>query len=102
MFYIRRAQVKVGLTLLTCDMYMSDLRYIHDPVLSSLKMEGISLLFPYPPHPPRCHTCAYITHMKDNVSSSIEIRQVIHYTRISNGQWPRCDFTNLCGACAVR
>jgi hypothetical protein len=22
-------------------MYMSDLRYIHDPVLSSLKMEGI-------------------------------------------------------------
>jgi hypothetical protein len=30
---------------LTCDMYMSDLRHIHDPVLSSLKMEGIRLLF---------------------------------------------------------
>jgi hypothetical protein len=26
-------------------MYMSDLRHIHDPVLSSLKMEGIRLLF---------------------------------------------------------
>jgi hypothetical protein len=25
-------------------MYMSDLRHIHDPVLSSLKMEGIRLL----------------------------------------------------------
>jgi hypothetical protein len=29
----------------TCDMYMGDLRHIHDPVLSSLKMEGIRLLF---------------------------------------------------------
>jgi hypothetical protein len=29
----------------TCDMYMSDLRHIHDPVLLSLKMEGIRLLF---------------------------------------------------------
>jgi hypothetical protein len=28
-----------------CNMYMSDLRHIHDPVLSSLKMEGIRLLF---------------------------------------------------------
>jgi hypothetical protein len=37
---------RIGCTLLTCDMYMSDLRHIHDPVLSSLKMEGIrSLLF---------------------------------------------------------
>jgi hypothetical protein len=26
-------------------MYMSDLRHIHDPVISSLKMEGIRLLF---------------------------------------------------------
>jgi hypothetical protein len=34
-------------TLLTCDMYMSDLRHtsIHDPLLSSLKMEGTRLLF---------------------------------------------------------
>jgi hypothetical protein len=30
---------------LTCDMYKSSLRHIHDPVLSSLKMEGICLLF---------------------------------------------------------
>jgi hypothetical protein len=29
----------------TCDMYMSDLRHIHDPVLSSLMMEGIRLLY---------------------------------------------------------
>jgi hypothetical protein len=28
-------------------MYMSDLRHIHDPVLSSLKMEGIFLLTYY-------------------------------------------------------
>jgi hypothetical protein len=32
---------RIGCTLLTCDMYMSDLRHIYDPVLSSLKMEGI-------------------------------------------------------------
>jgi alcohol dehydrogenase class IV len=31
--------------LLTCDMYMYRLRHIHDPVLSSLKMEGIRLVF---------------------------------------------------------
>jgi hypothetical protein len=31
----------------TCNMYMSDLRHIHDPVLSSLKMEGIRLSFLY-------------------------------------------------------
>jgi hypothetical protein len=36
---------RIGCTLLTCDMYMSDLRHLHDPVLSSLKMEGIRLLF---------------------------------------------------------
>jgi hypothetical protein len=29
----------------TCDMYKSSLRHIHDPVLSSLKMKGIRLLF---------------------------------------------------------
>jgi hypothetical protein len=34
---------RIGCSLLTCDMYMSDLRHIHDPVLSSLKMEGIRL-----------------------------------------------------------
>jgi hypothetical protein len=36
---------RIGCTLLTCDMYMSDLRHIHDPVLSSLKVEGIRILF---------------------------------------------------------
>jgi hypothetical protein len=34
---------RIGCTLLRCDMYMSDLRHIHDPVLSSLKMEDIRL-----------------------------------------------------------
>jgi hypothetical protein len=29
----------------TCDMYMCRLRHINDPVLSSLKMEGIRLTF---------------------------------------------------------
>jgi hypothetical protein len=31
----------------TCDMYMSSLRHIHNPVLLSLKMKGIRLLFYY-------------------------------------------------------
>jgi hypothetical protein len=49
---------RIGYTLLTCDMYMSDLRYIHDPVLSSLKKAGIRLLFPYPsPQPALPHMC---------------------------------------------
>jgi hypothetical protein len=39
---------RIGCTLFTCDMYMCRLRHINDPVLSSLKMEGIRLLF-------RCH-----------------------------------------------
>src|SRR5215475_3110799 len=29
----------------TCDMYMCRLRHIHDPVLLSLKMEGIRFIF---------------------------------------------------------
>jgi hypothetical protein len=33
------------LYFLTCYMYKSSLKHIHDPVLSSLKMEGIRLLF---------------------------------------------------------
>jgi hypothetical protein len=36
---------RIGCTLLMCDMYMRDVRNIHDLVLSSLKMEGIRLLF---------------------------------------------------------
>jgi hypothetical protein len=35
----------IGFTLLKCDKYKSSLRHIHDPVLSSLKMEGIRLLY---------------------------------------------------------
>jgi hypothetical protein len=31
--------------VLTCNMYMCRLRHIHDPVLLSLNMEGIRLLF---------------------------------------------------------
>jgi hypothetical protein len=38
----------IGCTLLTCNMYMSDLRHIHDPVLSSLKMEGILFFIAWP------------------------------------------------------
>jgi hypothetical protein len=34
-----------GCTLFTCDMYICGLRHINDSVLSSLKMEGIRLLF---------------------------------------------------------
>jgi hypothetical protein len=35
---------RIGCTLFKCDMYMCRLRLINDPVLSSLKMEGIRLL----------------------------------------------------------
>jgi hypothetical protein len=35
----------VSVIFLTCDMYKSSLRHIHDPVLLSLKMKGIRLLF---------------------------------------------------------
>jgi hypothetical protein len=34
---------RCGSCYLTCDMYKSSLRHIHDPVLSSLKMKGIRL-----------------------------------------------------------
>jgi hypothetical protein len=89
---------RIGCTLLTCNMYMSDLRLIHDPVLSSLKMEGtrlllfiVSLPLPQPaptPTPPRtrAHTCAYVTRMKDKILRSFEMRHVIHDTRFSSGQ----------------
>jgi hypothetical protein len=40
------------LYFLTCDMYKSSLRHIHDPVLSSLKMKGILSFF----------TAAVVTH----------------------------------------
>jgi hypothetical protein len=35
------------LYFLTCDMYKSSLRHIHDPVLSSLKMKGILSFYPF-------------------------------------------------------
>jgi hypothetical protein len=35
----------IGYIFLTCDMYKSSLRHIHDPVLSSLKMKGIRFFF---------------------------------------------------------
>jgi hypothetical protein len=35
----------VSVIFLTCDMYKSSLRHIHDPVLSSLKMKGILFFF---------------------------------------------------------
>jgi hypothetical protein len=40
-------------------MYKSSLRHIHDPVLSSLKMKGIRLLFFYP-SPARCLPFAFL------------------------------------------
>jgi hypothetical protein len=35
---------RCGACYLTCDMYKSSQRHIHDPVLSSLKMKGMCLL----------------------------------------------------------
>jgi hypothetical protein len=37
--------MRIGYIFLSCDMYKSSLRHMHDPVLSSLKMKGIRLLF---------------------------------------------------------
>jgi hypothetical protein len=59
------------------------LRYIHDPVISSLKMKGIRLSFSVPPTT-RAPTRAYVKRMKDN-----EMRHMIHNTRISSSQCPR-------------
>jgi hypothetical protein len=39
--YDKQYRMKRKLLFLTCDMYKSSLRHIHDPVLSSLKMKGI-------------------------------------------------------------
>jgi hypothetical protein len=39
--------------------------------------------------------------MKNNVSRSIEIRQVIHDTRISNGQWPGVTSRNVRCVCGT-
>jgi hypothetical protein len=37
--------MRIGYIFLTCYMYKSSLRHIHDPVLSSLKMKGIRTFF---------------------------------------------------------
>jgi hypothetical protein len=42
---IRIIFTRIGCILFTCDMYMCRLRHINDPILSSLKMEGVRLLF---------------------------------------------------------
>jgi hypothetical protein len=89
------------LYFLTCYMYKSSLRHTHDPVLSSLKMKGIRLLFYlFSPTPSttRSHTCACVTRMKDNASRSFKPRHVIPDTRISSGQCPRCDVNVTLGA----
>jgi hypothetical protein len=36
---------RCGACYLTCDMYKSSLRHIHDPVLSSLKMKGMRFFY---------------------------------------------------------
>jgi hypothetical protein len=41
----KQKQSAVAHVILTCDMYKSSLRHIHDPVLSSLKMKGILSFF---------------------------------------------------------
>jgi hypothetical protein len=79
------------------------MRVYHDTIITCSTADSFCSLFPYT-HNPRSHTCAYVTHMKNNVLRSFEIRQVINDTRISNGQWRRCDVTKcavMCGACAV-
>jgi hypothetical protein len=60
-----------------------------------MRHSGWLLVFLYSPTPTttRSHICAYVTRMKDNVSRSFEMRHVMHDTRISSGQWHRCDAT---------
>jgi hypothetical protein len=74
-------------TCLRLDLYLSHLK-----IITCATADSFCSLFPYPPTT-RAHTCAYVTRMKDNVSRSFEMRYVIHDTRISSGQWPRCDVT---------
>jgi hypothetical protein len=58
---------RIGCTLFMCDMYMCRLRHINDSVLSSLKMEGIRLLyfsvycFPTPPQPALPHVLTLVS-----------------------------------------
>jgi hypothetical protein len=67
---------RISCTLFTCDMYMCRLSHIHDPVLSSLKMKGIRLLFFFIiislPPTPSCnkwhHTYGYVMCSKANAA----------------------------------
>jgi hypothetical protein len=64
---------RTGCTLFTCDMYMCRLRLINDSVLSSLKMEGIRLLYYLSsptPSATRAHTYDYVTRFKVNIARS--------------------------------
>jgi hypothetical protein len=91
---------------------MCRLRHINDSVLLSLKMEGIRLIF--------LSHCAFFCFSANSVSVEVEacssnFRFNLYcllysaflfllsngMTRISNGQWPRCDVTNLCVEYAV-
>jgi hypothetical protein len=62
-------------------------------IFKSPQRVAFVLCFPIP-STTRSHTCTYVTRIKDNVSRSFKMRHVIHNTRISSGQWPRCDVTN--------
>jgi hypothetical protein len=77
---------------LKLDLYMSHVK------ITCATADSFCSLFPYP-HNPRSHTCVYVTHKRNNVSRSFEILQVIHDTRNSNGQWPRCDVTKCSVPC---
>jgi hypothetical protein len=43
-FVTRIVVMCIGYIILTCDMYKSSLRHIHDPVFSSLKIKGVRLM----------------------------------------------------------
>jgi hypothetical protein len=68
------------------------MRVYHDTIITCSIADSFCSLFPYP-HNPRSHTCAYVTDMKDNVSRSFEIRQVIHDDSGVTSRNVRC----LCG-----
>jgi hypothetical protein len=61
---------RIGCTLVTCDMYMSDLRHIHDPVLSSYSVYYHYLASPTSSCNKRHHTYGYVTCSKVNVARS--------------------------------
>jgi hypothetical protein len=77
---------------LRLDLYMSHVK------ITCATADCFCFLCSPTPSTTRFHTCAYVTRMKNNVSRSFELRHVIPDTRISSGQCPRCDVTNvICG-----